>query len=105
MIVQKGVIEPVYRAIPGVGQKVLRDAVKLLLEEYDEVVFIPMSSGLSGACESATVFAADYDGRVQVVNNQRISVTQYLSCLDAMKMAEDGHDAVYIKNRLEETKF
>ncbi|HCS00577.1 MAG TPA: DegV family protein, partial [Lachnospiraceae bacterium] len=76
-----------------------------LLEENDEVVFIPMSSGLSGACESATVFAADYDGRVQVVNNQRISVTQYLSCLDAMKMAEDGHDAVYIKKRLEETKF
>ena len=76
-----------------------------LLKEYDELVFIPMSSGLSGTCESATVFAADYDGRVQVINNQRISVTQYMSCLDAMKMAEDGHDAVYIKKRLEETKF
>lgn len=76
-----------------------------LLREYDELVFIPMSSGLSGTCESASLFAADYDGRVQVVNNQRISVTQYMSCLDAMKMAEDGHDAVYIKKRLEETKF
>jgi DegV family protein with EDD domain len=76
-----------------------------LLQEYDEVVFIPMSSGLSGSFESAKVFAEDYDGRVQVVNNQRISVTQLISCLDAKKMAEDGHDAVYIKNRLEETKF
>ena len=76
-----------------------------LLEEYDELVFIPMSSGLSGTCESATVFAADYDGRVQVINNQRISVTQYMSVLDAMQMIKDGHDAVYIKRRLEETKF
>ena len=76
-----------------------------LLEEYDEVVFIPMSSGLSGACESATVFAADYDGRVQVVNNQRISVTQYQSVLDAMQMASDGKNAAYIRRRLEETKF
>ncbi len=76
-----------------------------LLKEYDELVFIPMSSGLSGACESATLFAKDYNGRVQVVNNQRISVTQYLSVLDAMQMAKDGKDAVYIKRRLEETKF
>ncbi|MBR1523796.1 MAG: DegV family protein [Lachnospiraceae bacterium] len=76
-----------------------------LLEDYDELVFIPMSSGLSGTCESATVFAADYDGRVQVVNNQRISVTQYMSVLDALQMADDGRDAVYIKKRLEETKF
>ena len=76
-----------------------------LLKDYDELVFIPMSSGLSGCCENTTVFAEDYDGRVQVVNNQRISVTQYLSVLDAMQMAEDGRDAVYIKKRLEETKF
>ncbi len=76
-----------------------------LLKDYDELVFIPMSSGLSGTCESATLFADDYDGRVQVVNNQRISVTQYMSVLDAMQMAEDGRDAVYIKKRLEETKF
>ena len=83
----------------------IMDLWDTLLKEYDELVFIPMSSGLSGTCESASVFAEDYDGRVQVINNQRISVTQYMSCLDAMKMAEDGHDAVYIKKRLEETKF
>ena len=47
-----------------------------LLEEYDEVVHIPMSSGLSGSCETAMTLAQDYDGKVQVVNNQRISVTQ-----------------------------
>ena len=46
-----------------------------LLDEYDEIVHIPMSSGLSGSCESAIMLAQDYDGRVQVVNNQRISVT------------------------------
>lgn len=76
-----------------------------LLKDYDEIVHIPMSSGLSGSCESASAFAADYDGRVQVVNNQRISVTQKLSCFDAKKMADSGMTAADIKRRLEETKF
>lgn len=47
-----------------------------LLEEYDEVVHIPMSSGLSAACDTATALSREYGGKVQVVNNQRISVTQ-----------------------------
>ncbi len=55
-----------------------------LLEEYDEIVHIPMSSGLSASCDTATMLARDYDGRVQVVNNQRISVTQRQSVLDAI---------------------
>ncbi len=76
-----------------------------LLTEYDEIVHIPMSSGLSGSCETAATFAADYDGRVQVVNNQRISVTQKVSCFDAKKMAENGMSAATIKKRLEETRF
>ncbi|MBQ4482808.1 MAG: DegV family protein [Lachnospiraceae bacterium] len=76
-----------------------------LLKENDEIVFIPMSSGLSGSCQSASVFAADYDGRVKVVNNQRISVTQYASVLEAIKMAEAGFDGDHIKTRLEETRF
>ena len=59
-----------------------------LLKEYDEIVHIPMSSGLSGSCQSAMRLAQDYDGRVQVVNNQRISVTQRQSCLDAKLLAE-----------------
>lgn len=77
---------------------------KLLLE-YDEIVHIPMSSGLSGSCETAMALAGDYDGRVQVVNNQRISVTQKMSCFDAKKMAENGMGAAEIKKRLEKTRF
>ena len=53
-----------------------------LLKEYDEIVHIPMSSGLSGSCETALMLAQDYEGKVQVVNNQRISVTQRQSVLD-----------------------
>ncbi len=58
-----------------------------VLEEYDQIVHIPMSSGLSGTCQTAIMLAEDYDGRVQVVNNQRISVTQRQSAMDAMEMA------------------
>ena len=60
---------------------------------YDEIVHIPMSSGLSSSCATAMMLAQDYDGKVQVVDNQRISVTMKLSVLDAMKMAEDGLSA------------
>ena len=65
-----------------------------LLEEYEEIVHIPMSSGLSSSCETAMALAADYDGRVRVVNNQRISVTQRQSVLDAMELAAEGKSAV-----------
>ncbi len=76
-----------------------------LLEEYDEIVHIPMSSGLSGSCEAAMALAREYEGRVQVVNNQRISVTLKQSVLDAKRMAEQGRSALEIKNYLEETRF
>lgn len=76
-----------------------------LLQEYDEIVHIPMSSGLSGSCQSAMAFAADYDGRVQVVNNQRISVTQRQSALDALQLAAAGKNAAEIKEFLENDKF
>ena len=76
-----------------------------LLQEYDEIVHIPMSSGLSGSCQSAMAFAADYDGRVQVVNNQRISVTQRQSALDALQLAAADKDAAQIKVFLENDKF
>ena len=72
---------------------------------YDEIVHIPMSSGLSSSCATAMILAQDYDGKVQVVDNQRISVTMKLSVLDAMKMAEDGLSAAEIKRILEEQKF
>ena len=76
-----------------------------LLKDYDEIVHIPMSSGLSGSCESACVFAEDYDGRVQVVNNQRISVTLRQSVLEAEYLGQHGKSAAEIKKILEDTKF
>ena len=76
-----------------------------LLKEYEEVVHIPMSSGLSGSCQSALMLSEDYGGRVQVVNNQRISVTQRQSCLDALALAEAGLGAKEIRDRLEADKF
>ena len=76
-----------------------------LLEEYDEIVHIPMSSGLSASCDTATMLARDYDGRVQVVNNQRISVTQRQSVLDAIALRDAGKNAAEIKEKLEEEKM
>ena len=61
-----------------------------LLEEYDEVVHIPMSSGLSSFCHTSMSLAQDYEGKVYVVDNQRISVTQRRSVEVALKMAEKG---------------
>ena len=76
-----------------------------LLKEYDEIVHIPMSSGLSGSCQSAVMLSEDYDGKVQVVNNQRISVTQRQSVLDALELIRRGMNAVEIKDFLEKDKF
>lgn len=76
-----------------------------LLKDYDEIVYIPMSSGLSGSCQSAIMLAEDYKGKVQVVNNQRISVTQRQSCLDAKLLVSKGMNAKEIKDFLEADKF
>lgn len=76
-----------------------------LLEEYEEIVHIPISAGLSKACETATMLSLDYEGRVQVVNNQRVSVTQKQSVFDAMELAERGVPAAEIKKILEEMKL
>lgn len=78
---------------------------KEILENYEEIVHIPMSSGLSGSCQSAMMLAEDFDGKVQVVNNQRISVTQRQSALDAVMLKERGMSAVQIKEALEADKF
>ena len=78
---------------------------KEVLGEYDEIVHIPMSSGLSGSCQSAMMLAEDFEGKVQVVNNQRISVTQRQSALDALSLAGNGMGAAQIKDFLEKDKF
>ena len=72
---------------------------------HDEIVYIPMSSGLSGSCQSARMLADDYDGKVQVVNNQRISVTQKRSVLDALDLAKKGMTAAEIREELERVKY
>ena len=76
-----------------------------LLKDGSDVVHIPMSSGLSETCHTAQNLAKDYNGRVQVVDNQRISVTLKQSVLDALKLAEAGKSAAEIKEYLESTKF
>jgi DegV family protein with EDD domain len=83
----------------------LMDAWNKLLEEYDQVVHIPMSSGLSSSCQTALVLAEDYDGKVFVVNNQRISVTLRESALEAKRMADAGMSGSAIKEKLEDTKM
>lgn len=77
----------------------------ILAKGYDEIVYIPMSSGLSGSCQSAALFAQDYDGKVQVVDNHRISVTQKESVISALRLAEQGHDAGQIKDFLEKHAY
>ena len=76
-----------------------------LLKNYDEIVHIPMSSGLSGSCQTAFILAGDYDGKVQVVDNQRISVTQRRSVYDAVMLAKEGKSAEEIRDILVEDKF
>ena len=83
----------------------LSDFWRKLLREYDEVVYIPMSSGLSSSCTTASMIAKDFGGRVHVVNNQRISVTQYQSVMDALAMAKQGLSGKQIKARLERDKL
>ena len=74
------------------------------LKDYDEIVYIPMSSGLSGSCQSAAMLSMDYDGKVEVVDNQRISITQYRTVLDALEMAHKGWSAKEIKEELMATR-
>ena len=86
------------------------DLWEQLLESHDQVVYIPMSSGLSASCETALMLSSDYRGRVFVVDNQRISITQRQSVLDALEMAKAGMDGqaildVLIRERLESSIY
>lgn len=90
-------------SMPLIGN--LTDAWDELLKEYDEIVHIPMSSGLSGSCQTAMMMSNDYDGKVQVVDNQRISVTLRQSVLDAIALADKGYSAKEIKEILEREKL
>ena len=89
-------------SMPSPGD--LLDLWKSLLKEYESVVYIPMSSGLSASCATASSLAEEFDGKVQVVDNQRISVTMRQSVLDAMDLRDDGKSAAQIKEILEREK-
>lgn len=90
-------------SMPLVGD--VTDKWDELLKEHDEVLYIPMSSGLSSSCETAYMLSQDYDGKVQVVDNQRISVTMRQSVMDAMELREQGKNAAEIKEVLEKEKL
>lgn len=91
--------EPISTSQPNPGE--VCGLWDTLLKEYDEIVHIPMSSGLSASCETAMGLARDYDGKVQVVDNQRISVTQKQSVMDALTLAQAGKSAAEIREILE----
>lgn len=94
----------IHTSMPLVGD--VMDKWHELLDEYDEIVYIPLSSGLSSSCETAIMLAEDddFDGRVFVVNNQRISATMKLSAMEAKALADEGKSAAEIKEYLEEHK-
>lgn len=81
------------------------DMWERLLKQYDEVVYIPMSSGLSNTCHTAAGFAKDYGGRVHVVDNHRISITLRESVFDALALASAGKSGLEIKQFLESTAY
>jgi len=94
-------------SMPAIGD--LMDIWDELLKEYDEIIYIPMSSGLSSSTQTAASLTEDddydYEGKVFVVDNQRISVTQKLSVYEAKRLAEEGKSAAEIKAYLEEHKM
>lgn len=88
---------------PAIGS--VTELWEKLLEDGSEIVHIPMSSGLSESCHTAESLAKEYGGRVQVVDNQRISITQKASVADAIELAKRGYSAAEIKEYLLKTKF
>ncbi len=94
--------EEISTSMPAMGNTM--DMFDEILDEYDELVYIPMSSGLSGSTAAATLLAEDYGDRVHVVDNHRISVTQRQSVLDALELRDKGMPAGEIKDYLEKVK-
>lgn len=99
-LLQQGV--DISTSMPIVGEVI--DFWENLLEQYDEVLYIPMSSGLSSSCEAAILLAQEYDHKVEVVDNKRISVTMRQSVLDAKYLADHGSTAMEIREFLEKVK-
>lgn len=106
---QEEFYEKLKQDIPiSTSQPAISDVVDLwndILKDYESVVHIPMSSGLSSSYSTAQMLSEDFDGKVQVVNNQRISVTQRQSVLDAIEWAKGDMSASEIKEKLEQVKY
>lgn len=100
-LLQQGV--DISTSMPIVGEVI--DFWEKLLDQYDEVLYIPMSSGLSSSCETAILLSHEYDSKIQVVDNKRISVTMRQSVLDAKELADKGKTALEIREFLEKIKF
>jgi len=98
-MLQEGADASTSQPAPGDVEALFR---KVLDEGFDEMVYIPMSSGLSASCQTAQMLAQDFGGRVQVVDNHRISVTLRDAVTAAKRMCEGGADAVEIKKALED---
>ena len=90
------------------SQPSIEELVKIFeqeLEKYEEIIYIPMSSGLSGSFMTASIVAREYEGRVHVIDNHRISCTQKQSVLEARNLAEQGYSVLEICKILEEYKY
>lgn len=90
-------------SMPAPGD--LIDLWESLLKEYDYIIHIPISRGLSGSYDTAKMISEDYDGKVLVINNQRVSISQRSSVEDALKLIESGKSAVEIKEILEQERL
>lgn len=93
----------IFTSQPVVGN--VKELWDQILKDYDEIVHIPMSSGLSGSCQTACMLAQEYDNRVFVVDSQRISVTQKYDVIDAKRMADEGKSGQEIYDILTENKL
>ena len=95
--------EEIFTSQPVVGN--VKELWDQILKDYDEIVHIPMSSGLSGSCQTAMMLAQEYDNRVFVVDSQRISVTQKYDVIDAKRLADQGKSGQEICDILTENKL
>lgn len=95
----------VFTSQPAVGE--VTELFDNILKDYDQIVHIPMSSGLSGSCQTALMLAdeEEYKGKIYVVDSQRISVTQKWDVLDALELSKQGKSAKEIQNILMENKL
>lgn len=85
------------------NQETVKQVWNEALKEYDEIVYIPLSSGLSSSCQTAEFLSSEYGGKVQVINNKRVSVTLKLAVFEAIELAKQGKSAIEIKQKLEKT--